>query len=292
MAQEIILKYIDSSINAVNWLESQINDDGSYCLDTQDLACYYKSPYLFYLSGKTEVANRILNSIKNQFLRENGDLTTQGNYKSENAAFGEYWAYINGWIAIAAQKMGRFDVAYPVYQYLSSFYHPKLGGFTTNKPFQKGENVVDVLTSAHLGLTCLYFGDLETAKNAGKLLDKFMNIQPDIQSGFYLRMNDNEKLILDFSEDVSLFFKVSATQPHQAYFMIGYPLAFLASLYRSSGDNFYLNTANKYLDFALSCHDNIRSFYFSHKVGWGAAVIANLTGEIEAVKLSKSIADY
>ncbi len=292
MTQEIILKYMNSSTKAVNWLASQINDDGSYSVDTQDLACYYKSPYLFYISGKTELANRILNYIKNQFLRANGDLTTQENYKSENGAFAEYWAYINGWIAIAAQKMGRFDVAYPVYQYLSSFYYPKSGGFTTNKPFQNGENVVDVLTTAHLGLTCLYFGDLERAKNAGKLLDKFMNIQPDIKSGFYLRMNDEEKLILDFYEDVSLFFQVSATHPNQAYFMIGYPLAFLANLYRSSGDKFYLNTANKYLDFAWSCYENIRSFYFSHKVAWGAAIIANLTGEIKAVELSKSIADY
>ncbi len=292
MTQKIILKYIDSSIKAVNWLESQMNDDGSYSLGNQDLACYYKSPYLFYISGKIEVANRILNYIKNQFLRANGDLTTQENYKSENAAFTEYWGYINGWIAIAAQKMGRFDIAYPVYQYLTSFYHPELGGFTTNKPFEKGENVVDVLTTAHLGLTCLYFGDLETAKKAGKLLDKFMNIQPDINSGFYLRMNDDEKLILDFSEDVSLFFQVSPTQPNQAYFMIGYPLAFFANLYRSTGDNFYLNTANKYLDFALSCHENIRSFYFSHKVAWGAAIIANLTGEIKATELSKSIAEH
>ncbi len=292
MTQKIILKYIDSSIKAVNWLESKINDDGSYSLEIQDLACYYKSPYLFYISGKIELANRILNYIKNHFLRVNGDLTTQENYKSENPAFAEYWAYINGWIAIAAQKMGRFDVSYPVYQYLTSFYHPELGGFTTNKPFAKSENVVDVLTTAHLGLTCLYFGDLERAKKAGKLLDTFVNIQPDINSGFYLRMNDEEKLIVDFSEDVSLFFQISATQPNQAYFMIGYPLAFLANLYKSTGDNFYLNTAQKYLDFALSCHENIRSFYFSHKVAWGAAIIANLTGEIKATELSKTIADY
>ncbi|MDE5115891.1 MAG: hypothetical protein O4860_01045 [Trichodesmium sp. St2_bin2_1] len=59
---------------------------------------------------------------------------------------------------------------------------------------------MDILTSAHLGLTSLSFGDLEIVKYAGKLLDKFMNIQPNLKSRFNLRMNDDEKLILDFSE--------------------------------------------------------------------------------------------
>ena len=59
---------------------------------------------------------------------------------------------------------------------------------------------MDILTSAHLGLTGLSFGDLERVKHAGKLLDKLMNIQPNLKSRFNLRMNDDEKLILDFSE--------------------------------------------------------------------------------------------
>ncbi|MCL2929795.1 MAG: hypothetical protein MGG37_18030 [Trichodesmium sp. MAG_R01] len=56
------------------------------------------------------------------------------------------------------------------------------------------------MTSAHLGLIGLSFGNLERVKHAGKLLDKFMNIQPNLKSRFNLRMNDDEKLILDFSE--------------------------------------------------------------------------------------------
>ena len=59
---------------------------------------------------------------------------------------------------------------------------------------------MDVLTSAHLGLISLSFGDLETAKNARKLLDKFMNIQPNLKSRFNLRINDDEKLSINFSE--------------------------------------------------------------------------------------------
>ena len=71
---------------------------------------------------------------------------------------------MNGWIALTAQKMGRFDVAYPAYDYLQTFFHPKLEGFTTRNPYGQGDNTVDVLTTAHLGLVALYLGNLEKGK--------------------------------------------------------------------------------------------------------------------------------
>lgn len=63
-------------------------------------------------------------------------------------------------------------------------------------------------------------------------------------------------------------------------------------LYQATGNGLYLETAKGYLDFALSCDNNIRTFYFSHKVAWGAAIMAQLTGENKYVELSKDIADY
>ena len=39
-----------------------------------------------------------------------------------------------GWIAIAAHKMGRSDVADPSFRYLRSFFNAQVGGFNTNKP--------------------------------------------------------------------------------------------------------------------------------------------------------------
>jgi len=292
MEREILEKYRLASDKAVNFLESRLTDDGSYGAEIKDLACYYKSPFLFYISGKTEPANRILNYIKTRFMRSHGDFTTEGDTKSENGAFVEYWAYTNCWVAIAAQKMGRFDISYPAYQYLNSFYHPQLGGFTTNKPYTPEKNVIDALTAAHLGLAALYFGDLEKAKSAGNLLQKLIDIQPELESGFYLRTNDEGELLTQFPEEMALFYRVSATQPQQAYFMIGYPPAFLGYLYRATGDDVYLNAAQKYVVFANNCNPSIRQFYLSHKVAWGSAVVANLIEDAKAAEISKSIADY
>jgi hypothetical protein len=292
MAAQILQKYKYGSEKAVQWLMSHFEEDGSYGSSIQDLASYYKSPYLLYLSGKVEESYQLLTYIKNKFMQDNGDFVTAEDIKSENEAFGEYWAYINGWLALTAQKLGRFDIAYPAYQYLTSFYHPKHGGFTTNKPYGQADNVVDVLSTAHLGLTALYFGDLEKANSAGELLQRFVSMQPDIKQGFYLRLNDAGKIITDFPQQASIFFKVSTLQPDQAYFMVGYPIAFLGKLYQATHDRRYLDTAKRYLDFAFNCHDNLRTCHFSHKVAWGAAIVAKLTGEQRFADLATDITDY
>ena len=110
MVAQILRKYKRGSEKAVQWLMSHLEEDGTYGSDIQDLASYYKSPYLLYLSGRVEESNQLLTHIKDKFMRSNGDFVTAGDIKSENKAFGEYWAYINGWLALTAQKLGRFDV--------------------------------------------------------------------------------------------------------------------------------------------------------------------------------------
>ena len=74
--------------------------------------------------------------------------------------------------------------------------------------------------------------------------------------------------------------------------MIGYPIAFLGKLYQATNEDTYLDCARKYLDFALGCHENIKEFHFSHKVAWGSAIMANLTGETKYIDFCQSIVDY
>ena len=281
-----------SAERAVQWLALHLQSDGSYGAVATDLASYYKSPYLFYLSGRVEEATRLLDYIRVKFMRESGDFTTSAGVKSENPAFVEYWAYINGWIAMSSLKMGRFDVAYPAYEYLKTFYHPRNGGFTTQRPFGKADNVLDIFTTAHLGLVALYFGDLDRARAAGRLIQRVASLQPDGASGFYLRINEEGELIKDFPEETGAFFLVSRTQPHQAYFMIGYPIAFLGKLFSATRETSYVRTADRLLDFASACEGNLRSSHLAHKVAWGAAVVGNLTKERRSVELSISIVEY
>ena len=62
-------RYEEAAAAGVEWLAAQLNDDGSYGQAADDLACYYKSPYLFQLSGRPREASRLLTFIDRRFGR-------------------------------------------------------------------------------------------------------------------------------------------------------------------------------------------------------------------------------
>lgn len=255
-----------------------------------DLAVWYKAPYLFHGSGDLASAQRIVDHIKATFMTGSGDFVTVPGVKSDNPAFQEYWAYPNGWIVIAAQKLGRFDVSRPGYRYLEGFHNSSVDGFVTHDPQTDADAVSDVLTNAHLGLAALYLGDLEKARSAGRMLARCAERQPDLASAFYLRLDAAGSVITQFPADVAMFYRVSAKEPQQAYFMIGYPMAFLGKLHQATDEERWLAAARQYLAFALACGDMIRGCHFSHKVAWGAAVLARIENDEAATDLALAIA--
>ncbi len=188
--------------------------------------------------------------------------------------------------------MGRFDLAQPAYEYLKTFFHPTLGGFTTQGPYQGAQDIVDVISSSHLGLVSLYFNDLERAKKVGAFLDQLLDQQPDISNKLFLRVNGRGELITTFARENSRLNQVSVHEPNQAYFMIGYPIAFLSKLYLATAERRYLETAQRYLDFAMHTKGNITGFHFSHKVMWGAACLATITGSAKYAEFAKSISEH
>lgn len=289
---EVRTRYEQAADRAGGWLAARLRDDGSYGPEADDLACYYKSPYLFQLSGRAREAARLLTFIRGRFMRPDHDFATSADHKSDNAAFTEYWAYPNGWLAIAAQRMGRFDVAYPAFEYLRSCREPGQDGFLTSGSAGSGDGGTDALTTAHLGLVCLYFGDLERAQGAGRWLARLLAIQPDLSEGLFLRCDGLGHLVRDVPEGKAAFHVVSSREPDQAYFMIGYPIAFLAKLFEATADDAHLRAARGYLDFGLSCEGNLRTCHTSHKVAWGAAVLARITGDPRCTELSAAIADH
>ena len=82
-----------------------------------------------------------------------------------------------------------------------------------------------------------------------------------------------------------------SAEPQQAYFMVGYPIAYLALLYQASGEQSFLTGASRYLDFAARC-SGVESFHFSHKVAWGATLYAGITGDERAKTLSGAIVTH
>jgi hypothetical protein len=285
-------RYEQAADRGVRWLTTRLSSGSSYGPEADDLACYYKSPYLFQLSGHARQAAQLLEFIRHRFMRPDHDFVTAPQHKSDNPAFNEYWVYPNGWLTMGALRVGRFDLAFPAFEYLRSGHEPGRGGFLTSGPSGSGEGETDALTTAHLGLVCLYFGDLPRAEGAGRWLARLLTLQPDSRAGLLLRLDRCGQVVRDIPKDKAAFYVVSAHEPDQAYFMIGYPIAFLAKLYEATAEKVYLKAARDYLDFALSCDDNLRSSPTSHKVAWGAAVLARITSDPRCTELAITIADH
>jgi hypothetical protein len=285
-------RYEQVADRGVRWLTTRLSDDGSYGPRADDLACYYKSPYLFGLSGRPQQARQLLEFVRCRFLRPDYDFVTAAHHKSDNAAFNEYWVYPNGWLVMGAQRLGQFDTAYPAFEYLRSAHEPDREGFLTGGPCGGGDGETDALTTAHLGLVCLYMGDLPRAEGAGRWLARLMTLQPDLHAGLFLRLDRFGGLIREIPQDRAAFYMVSAHEPNQAYFMIGYPIAFLAKLYDATADEVYLNAARDHFEFTFSCEGNLRSSLTSHKVGWGAAVLARISNDHRCTELAVTIADH
>jgi hypothetical protein len=276
---------------AVAWLIDQLREDGSFGPEADDLACYYKSPYLLALSGRPREAARLLDHVRRRFMGDDGDFTTTGDRKSENGAFQEYWAYPNGWIALGSLRLGRMDVAYPACAYLRA-HDASCGGFLTHRRTADADDVVDALTTAHLGLLALAFGDLPRAERAAGYLVRLLDAQPDLDRGLHLRTVSGGHVVDGFPAEAAALHLVSRVACDQAYFMVGYPIAFLARLAEVTRDAGHLRAAREYLDFALGCEGNLPASPASHKVAWGAAILGRIADEPRALALAKQITAF
>lgn len=273
------------------WLIQQIDVNGKLTNYPDDLVCYYKLPYLLTARGEHILVNHLLNYIKATFFSENNQITFT-NKKTNNPLMAKFWGYVLGWLALASHKLGRFDISYPAHDYLTKFQSQDHGGFATSDPWGLTDDSMDIITTAQLGRLALYFGQKTQAAKAGDFLNWNLNSQENIEKSMYLFSNNQGKQVQDFPKDMAFIYELKKEEPNQAYFMIGLPCAFLVELYQATNNPTFLNAAKQYGDFALSCHESIKRFHFSHKVAWAMSLLYKVTKEEKYLSLCKSISNY
>lgn len=287
---KLCLSLSDSANKVVSFLTSKLQKDGSYGEDVKDIACYFKSPMMFIAANEPQKACAVLNYIKKTFMCTDGDFKTEQNLKSINSAYIEYWTYTNGWIIRAANQLSLNGIGSLGYQYLSQ-YDMGNNGFLTNE-IHNIPQMTDILSVAHYGLINLESDHIETAITAGNYLSDAIQNQPNLKNGFYLRLDKEKNIICDFPKDKTPFYFVSTTEPNQLHFMIGYPAAYLAMLYKKTNNPSFLNAAQSYLDFSLSCDKSMYECNFSHKIAWAASLIYECTGEEKYLSVINKITTY
>lgn len=291
MLSNLISQCTVHSQRTLHWIVKHISSDGELKGYPEDLVCYYKLPYLLTLSGQTILANHVLDHIKSYFFTAKNSLTFDIK-KTENPLMAKFWGYVLGWIAIAAQKLGRFDISYPLQDYLLAFQSQDHGGFATSGPWGITDDAMDIITSAQLGRLSLYFGLKNEALKTGDFLGWNINNQTDLENSLYLFVNNEKSHVKQYLAEQEMIYVIKKHSPQQAYFMIGLPMAYLVELYSATNDKIYLEYAKQYADFALNCHESIKSFHFSHKIAWAMSLLYKVTKNESYLTLCKEISNY
>jgi hypothetical protein len=284
MFADLSSKLTESAAKTLDFFETKLLAAGPL-----DPACYFKSPMLFICAHKPEFANKVLDYIKAHYLQPEGDFMASPSLKSTQGEYAEFWIYMNGWILRAAHILERKDITEPALAYFDAYSHSN-GGYLTHK-LDRGDGITDMLSTAHGGLLQLERGGIERAIAAGEYLCNAWARQPDLETGCYLRADAVGHPMTEFT-DLAWAHTVSKREPHQAYFMIGYPAAFLVLLYEHTGRPKYLETAIAYLDYALDCDKSVLASGSSHKIAWACALMYKRCPNSRYIKAITEITDY
>ena len=173
---------------AVDFQLGFLQPDGGYDWDGYAHDAFHKQAYSWNLVGNNEEAHQQLSWIRDNRLRPDGSLilTEDVNDTENNVDI-----YKHCWTCQGAHRLGRFDVSYPIYRFLLTCETP-CGGY----PLQRGMPLARAMTTGWMGITALYFNDMETALRCADWCIRVLESQPDPEK-YYFQTTPEGKLALE-----------------------------------------------------------------------------------------------
>jgi len=263
----------DSRERGVNHLLAQQRADGAIGEPEKDgLGPYYKTLWALTCAGRVAEANRLASWIAHEVLTEEGDFAGPMRGK----LFDRSYAYPNAWMIVGAHKLGRYDISRRGMEFLLLLHHES-GGFRVERDNE--DAVQDVLNTAQAGNACLASGHMAEAKSVGRFLRTVYEAQPDPAHELFFVYKPGQGLRTSFPEERQKMHSIRSDTPRQAYFNMGIAAAFLARLALATGDASWAVLGRDYLQLAFNVLDEMYETAQVGKVGWGAALVYQTTGD-------------
>ncbi|MBR2021337.1 MAG: hypothetical protein IJ939_02785, partial [Clostridia bacterium] len=242
--------------NAVDFQLGFLQKDGGYVWDGYVQDAFHKQAYSWNLVGNNDEAHRILTWIRDNRLRANGSLVlTEDPNDTENNVD----VYKHAWTCQGAHRLGRFDVSYPIYNFIKTLKMP-CGGY----PLQKGMPFARAMTTAWVGITALYFNDMDEALACADWCIKQLDAQPDPDKFFFMTKPDGT---LALEADGAEF--IDNKKLKQCYWECGFSMMLMDRLYQITRDEKYLGYAKRYMEFLFTCAEDTWSYWGSGKAALG-----------------------
>jgi len=282
-------KYFNAVEKGTRWLLQLQNKDGSYGNGVIELEAYYKSPLAFAETNHVLQGQKVIQWIVEKYRTPAGHF-----YDSLNdISFQRHCdLYQDLWIIWGAWRLGQFGIAQTGLDFVLRFFDKTSGGFQSSITDDISTARRELRSTALGGLVSLITGNIEVAKAAGEFLAKIIDMQPGPTLGFFLMLDANGKLVTDFPVEEERFFVVTSRQKQPLYYALGLAVAFLAKLSYITHEPQYITIAQKYLSICERYGIEILQHHYSGKLGWGLAMLYNITGEIKYKELAFVVLEY
>jgi hypothetical protein len=280
-----IAEYDEAIAKAGRWLRAQQRTDGSSG-DGLSVWAYYTQPMALRAVGEPKAANRCLSFTKKEFLDAKGTLKVSRD-GVEGIAYAPAWAVIN------SHMWERFEISYPIVDWIAPLQDKETGGFySTFEEAKKKKGLLEYEATLVAGMALLSTGRVSQAEAVGRFLIKTHQSQPDLENRYYFMWDKKKGLVTDdYDEKLALFYVVDKRKERQGYFLFGLAIALLSRLYMATGNRKYLRLATEYFEYADSCAGTY-STALAHKLCWANALLFQATGEARFLAGAKRVGDY
>jgi hypothetical protein len=273
--QDKIALYQQTGYKAVQFQLQYQQPDGGYIWEGYANDAYHKQAYSWAIAGHVAEAHRLLN-----WVRDNTQLT-DGELQHYN---GDLYKY--SWFFQGAHRLGRFDLSHPAMQFLLSCQAP-CGGF----PWRTDAPYVQSGSTCWTGISALYFGQLQVARQAAEWAISLLHQQPE-EGRFYFLTTRYGELVTPQTTPEADALHIDVTLPKQWHWEVGLPLQLMCRMYMATGMSKYLDYAWRFFEFMQSCYDDAFGWAGSGKSSLGAALLYQITGDKRPMQATMAFADF
>ena len=246
--------------------------DGGYIWDGYAVDAHHKQAYSWGMAGRFAEAHRLLNWVRRERLQTNGQLK---DYNGD--------VYKHSWFFQGAHRLGRFDLSYPVMDFLVTCQAP-CGGL----PHFADDRLLRSLATAWTGISAIYAGRMDVATRAAQCCISMLEQQPD-EDKFYYKLTRDGQLVVDDSDADNL---IDVGKPKQAYWEVGLPMMLMCRMYQVTGQTHFLDFASRLFAFKLRCYKDNYGWAGSGKSSLAATIYYLITDDQQARQAAIRFLDF
>jgi len=254
-------RYRQAGFKAVEFQLERQQPDGCYIWDDAIRDAYHKQSYSWCAAGFYGPTHKLLTWVRDNTLQPEGGLK---DYNGD--------VYKQSWFFQGAHRMKRFDLSYPIMDFLLSCRAP-CGGF----PHFGKDEYVRALSTCWMAVSALCFGRPDVAVGAADCCVSMLEQQPD-EGRFYCQMTRDGRLVTQEVDARATF--IDFGKPKQPYWEIGLPWLLMGRLFQITRDPKYLELATRFFELKLRCFEDRFTHTGSGKSALAAAVHYLNTGDV------------